>query len=177
MINGHIQFKSMNIMIPLFKSLVRPILEYGNAVWNTCLVKHTDSIENVQRRFTRKIIGLADMDYDKRLETLKLPSLEYRRLRGDLIEIYKMTHGFYDSKTINSLFTFNSNSVTRGHPYKLSKISYRTAKFGHFFTNRLINVWNNLSLEVVSAGTVNLFKNRIDLYFQKKKYTTHLNIV
>ena len=65
MVIGNIQCKTKNIMIPLFKSLVRSVLEYGNVVWNTHLVKHNDSIENVQRRFTKKIIGLADMDYDK----------------------------------------------------------------------------------------------------------------
>ena len=65
MVIGNIQCKTKNIMIPLFKSLVRSVLEYGNVVWNTGLVKHNDSIENVQRRFTKKIIGLADMDYDK----------------------------------------------------------------------------------------------------------------
>ena len=59
-------------MIPLFKSLVRPVLEYGNAAWNTGLVKHTDIIENVQRRFTKRIIGFTDMDYDKRLQVLNL---------------------------------------------------------------------------------------------------------
>ena len=83
-----IQCKTKLTMVPLFKSLVRPVLEYGNVVWNTCLKKHTGSVENVQRRFTKKIIGFADMDYEKRLQALHLPSLEYRRLRGDLIELF-----------------------------------------------------------------------------------------
>ena len=46
MVTGNIQCKTKNIMIPLmalFKSLVRSVLEYGNVVWNTCLVKHNDS--------------------------------------------------------------------------------------------------------------------------------------
>ena len=43
MIIENIQYKSKNIVITLFRSLVRPVLEYGNVVWNTCLVKHNDS--------------------------------------------------------------------------------------------------------------------------------------
>ena len=88
-----------------------------------------------------------------------------------------MTHGFYDSKTINSLFTYNNSTITRGHPYKLLKVTVKTSRFGHFFTNRLTNVWNNLPLDVVSAGTVTTFKNHLDIYFQNLKYKTHLNIL
>ena len=44
-------------MVPLYKSLVRPIIEYGNAVWSPYLRKHIDFIESVQRHFTKCIIG------------------------------------------------------------------------------------------------------------------------
>ena len=58
---GNIQCKKKIIMVPLFKALIRPILEYGNVVWSTGLKKHTNLIENVQRRFTKKICGLKDL--------------------------------------------------------------------------------------------------------------------
>lgn len=104
MIVGNIECKCPEVMVPLFKSLVRPVIEYGNAVYNTTLIKHSEEIENVQRRFTKKIIGMRNLDYEQRLQKLKLPSLEYRRIRGDLIELFKMTHNFYDPITTNSLF-------------------------------------------------------------------------
>jgi hypothetical protein len=85
-----IENKSPDIMIPLFKSLVRPILEYGNVAWAPYLRKYIDLLEGVQRRFTKKVIGMSNLEYSDRLEALHLPSLEYRRLRGDLIEVYKM---------------------------------------------------------------------------------------
>ena len=91
-------------MGPLFKTLVRPILEYGNVVLNTRLKKHITQIEAVQRRFTKCMIGFKDMDYEERLRGLYLPSLEFRRLRGDMIETFKITHDFYDDKTTLSLF-------------------------------------------------------------------------
>ena len=93
-------------MIPLFKSLVRPILEYANVVWSPHLRKHIDNIESVQRNFTKRIIGMKDLDYHERLKILKIPSLEFRRFRGDLIEMYKICHKLYDPITTNELFEF-----------------------------------------------------------------------
>ena len=65
-----IHYKTKDIMVPLFKSLIRPILEYGNVVWNPILRKHIDSIEAIQRHFTRCIIGMKDLDYKQRLRSL-----------------------------------------------------------------------------------------------------------
>ena len=86
-------------MVPLFKSLIRPILEYGNAVWSPYLRKHIDHIESVQRHFSKCIIGTKNMSYEERLKFLQLPSLEFRRMRGDLIETYKVCNKIYDPVT------------------------------------------------------------------------------
>ena len=85
-----IYHKVPGVLTPLFKSLVRPILEYGNAVWAPYKRKNIDLLEKVQRSFTKRILGLNGMSYTQRLETLGLPSLEFRRVRGDLIETYKL---------------------------------------------------------------------------------------
>ena len=58
-------------------------------------------IEGVQRRATNQIPGFADLKYDERLRKLKLPSLKYRRHRGDMIEIYKIVSGKYDYQASN----------------------------------------------------------------------------
>ena len=52
---------------------------------------------------------------------LKLPSLEYRRARGDMIETFKIIHGYYDHETVCSLFKLYESAGTRGHPFKLRK--------------------------------------------------------
>jgi hypothetical protein len=67
---------------------VRPHHEYANPVWNPYLKKHIDTIENIQRRATKLIPGFSDLSYEDRLRRLKLPSLSYRRSRGDMIEVY-----------------------------------------------------------------------------------------
>ena len=92
MIIRNITLKSTDIMVPLYKALVRPILEYANSVWAPYLRKDIDEVENVQRHFTKVILGMQELSYEERLCRLRLPSLVYRRIRGDLIEVYKIIH-------------------------------------------------------------------------------------
>ena len=172
-----IEFKYKDILVPLFKSLIRPTLEYGNTVWNPMLKKHINAIESVQRSYTKRIIGMGDLDYSSRLKELKLPSLEYRRFRGDLIEMYKICNNVYDPKTVKSLFEFaEPDNRTRGHCFKVKKRRTNTKKFQHYFTNRIVNVWNGLPEQFVCAKSLNVFKNFIDAYFKDIMYNINLDI-
>ena len=74
MILYNITNRDKYIMVPLFKALVRPILEYANVVWCPFLKKDKDKVEKVQRRFTKRIKGMKDLNYEQRLKALKLPS-------------------------------------------------------------------------------------------------------
>ena len=132
-----ITYKIKDIMIPLYKSLIRPIIEYANPVWCPYTRNYIDLIEDIQHYFTRCIIGMKDMDYESRLRKLKLPSLEYRRVRGDLIEVYKICHHIYDPVTTSPLLTF-AHSNTRAHNYKLNKPRVNTKQFQHFFSNPIV---------------------------------------
>ena len=96
------------------------MLEYGNAVWCPYKKYHINIIKSIPRHFTKRIIGMKDPEYTDILRALRLPSLEYRRLRGDLIEVYKMTHNLYDPLTTVSLLTLNI-SHTRSNNYKFKK--------------------------------------------------------
>ena len=60
-----IQYKHKQIMVPCFRSLVRPILAYGIAVWALCLIEKITRIENVQRRFTKRITGMNNLSMNK----------------------------------------------------------------------------------------------------------------
>ena len=174
MISRVITFKDERVMVPLFKALVRSVLEYGNAVWCPYLVKHLEAIENVQRKFTKRIIGVTDLDYEARLIRLKLPSLEFRRLRGDMIEVYKMTHASYDCKITAPLFTIKESDRTRGHSLQLTKFHSKSTRFSNFFTNRIVNYWNKLPNSIVNSGTTNAFKNALDIYWKDFKYKVNL---
>ncbi len=130
--------------LKLYKALVRPHLEFPNAVWSPFLVKDITLIENVQRRATRLLPGFKDEDYTTRLRNLNLPTLVYRRQRGDMIELYKMAYNIYDSD-LPQLFDFNNTSRTRGHSKKKLKV-YFTKKYvrSNFFTRRVVSPWNSL---------------------------------
>ena len=171
-----IEYKCIDNMVPLFKSIVRPILETSEAVWNPYMRKFIDMIESVQRHFTKYVIGMRNLSYEERLKSLKLPSLEFRRFRGDLIEIFKICHNLYDPKTTDKLIDFNLSN-TRAHKFKLLKKRVNTTQFLNFFTNRIVNPWNKLPPEIVNAGSVNSFKNCLDKYYKEHLYSIKLDIV
>ena len=110
------------------------------------------------------------MTYEERLEYLRLPSLEYRRFRGDMIEVYKVLHKIYDYSTTNNLLAPHGNDITRGHEFKLYKRDFKTTLAQQFFTNRIINAWNNLPDEAVNAKSLNAFKNILDKILSNKMY-------
>ena len=117
-------FKYLNAetFLPIYKTLVRTHLEYANAVWAPYKKKHIDKIESVQKRATKQIPGLGHLSYPERLKIIKLPTLAYRRIRGDMIEAYKILHMKYDPEAssflkktsdskIRSSTRINSNTI------------------------------------------------------------------
>ena len=81
----------------LYPVLVRPLIEYCVQVWSPNKQKHIDLLEGVQKRATKIVPELRNMTYDKRLESLGLIRLEDRRVRGDMIETYKIMTGKEDA--------------------------------------------------------------------------------
>jgi len=94
--------------------MVRPHLEYANSVW--CPFKRGDieNIEKVHKRATKLIIFLKKLPYLERLRQIKLPTLKYRQFRGDMIEVFKLIHNFYDTAASVKL-NFNPAGSTRGN--------------------------------------------------------------
>ena len=116
----------------LYKSLVRPHIEYGNIVWSPFQKADINLIENLQRRATCFIPEINKLDYQERLEKLNLPMLAYRQFRGSIIETCKILHNLYDVTCTNSLFELKESN-TRGHKFaiktKLSRTSIRQIFF------------------------------------------------
>ena len=76
----------------IYKSMVRSVLEYANCIWSPIFKRQSIVLENVQRRATRMLPNLQYFSYEDRLRYLNLPSLKYRRIRGDLIQLFKIVH-------------------------------------------------------------------------------------
>ena len=96
MINRTIVNKDSKILLKLYQSLVRPKLEYCVQAWRPYLQKDIDLLEKVQRRGTRMMSNDKSLSYYDRLKKFGLTTLETRRLRGDLIEVYKLFKGYDD---------------------------------------------------------------------------------
>ena len=153
--------------VPLYKALVRSQLDYAHSVWAPYKIEHIEEIEKVQRRATKRLPGMSSLSYEDRLKKLKLPTLAYRRLRGDLIEIFKIVKGYYDQNTVKFI-KFWTKEATRNSPRgQQDKIfpqpaHYDIRKFS--FTVRVTKYWNSLPDEVANAPSINSFKNRLDKY-------------
>jgi hypothetical protein len=139
----------------LYKSYVRPHLEYNVQAWSPYLQKDIKCLENVQRRATRLVTGLKKMTYEERLKRLGLTTLEQRRLRGDLLEAYKI---LTNKENVNKDNFFEQNSSgygLRGHSLKLYVPRSSTTIRQNFFSVRVVKNWNNLPQHVVDAPSVN----------------------
>lgn len=164
-----------NIFSMIFKGLIRPHLEYAAPVWSPNLKKHKTLIENVQRRATKLVPGLSLLEYHQRLRKLKLPTLAYRRARGDMIQVYKILTDNKDGydKSIPSLFTYSdTSSGLRGHPKKINTCRAQKNIGKYYFTTRVILLWNDLPEKAVMAKDIIQFERELDEYWkdQKMKY-------
>jgi len=121
-------------------------------IWFPSLRRDIDSIEQVQRRYTKKLQGFRHYSYDERLKLLNLVKLETRRLQQDLIWCYTILFGTV--RVDPNLFFELRVTTTRGHPYKLYKYYNYCRARACFLTDRVINVWNKLPVPAVDFTTL-----------------------
>ena len=150
-----------DMFLQLYKALVRPHLEYGNVIWYPILKRQSAAIEKVQRRATKLLKNLKHLTYRERLQTLNLPSLKSRRIRGDLIQAYKIFNHI-DDLDFNLFFKLSSVSTTRNADFKIYIEFNRTNKRKHCFSQRVAPLWNALPNYIKTAPNTNTFKNLID---------------
>ena len=110
--------RDADFIVTIFKSHVRPILDYCSSLWNVGYLGDSQILESVQRRWTKQVTGLADVEYHERLQTLGLFSIRGRLLRADLIKCWKASHCSGDVDLI-SIFSLAPEVGTRGHHLKL----------------------------------------------------------
>lgn len=153
---------SPELFLRAYKAYVRPILEHAVVVWCPYFKKDIDLLERVQRRATKIPPTLKNLPYEDRLKALKLTTLHERRDRGCLIETYKILHGHYTCDI--DFFHRDTGPRLRGHSLKLTtELSRRLSRI-NFLTNRVVRKWNELPDGIVTAPTLNAFKNRLDTY-------------
>ena len=167
-----------NITFPLiFKSMVRPHLEYGAPVWTPHDKGLKKQVEDVQRRATKRLPGMKDLEYPERLRKLKMPTLAYRRVRGDMIQVFKLLmpleKGAYD-RTLPNLLDLKSELGIRetfksgNNNKQLYKDNVKKDIGKYFFQFRVQSLWNNLPQHVIDAPTVKEFEIRLDKYWENQ---------
>ena len=164
-IKRNFTYKSKDIIIPLYKSLVRPHLEFAVQFWAPYLVKDINTLEAIQHRATKLIPSLRNKPYLERIKELDLFSLSKRRLRGKLIECFKTLKGF-NNIDASKLFTVITESKTRGNGIKLQGTTAKLDSTKNFFTFSVISEWNKLPENVVESSSINMFKRRLDKYLE-----------
>jgi ribonuclease P/MRP protein subunit RPP40 len=166
-IKRNFKYLNADTLVLLYKSMVRVHIEYGQSVWAPHSITLSDELERVQKRATKLIHGFHKLKYSDRLQKCGLPTLKFRRLRGDMIETYKILTGRYDKEAAPEL-KLNKSSKARGNSYKLENHRTRYDLRKYFFTNRIVNIWNSLPDEVVLSTTTNQFKNRLDKFWMNQ---------
>ena len=130
----------------LYKSLVRPILEWAFPVWSPYLVKDKLAIEKVQRRASTIALGqkLREMSYEKRCILLNWNTLQHRRKYLSVVECYKTVFGPYGLDFDDYIeFCIGKNSKAN-YPYKIQTKLANVNSFNYSFFVRIVKDWNSL---------------------------------
>lgn len=154
-------FKNLDpeIFLPIYKTLIRPLLEYCSPIWNPSIKEDISEIEKVQRRATKLVSGLRDKTYSERLIELNLNTLIFRRKRTDLIQVFRIMKGF-DKVQASEFFTMNQND-TRGHSMKIFKPRVESSLRLNFFSQKVIEDWNALPQSAIDCDSINSFKSAL----------------
>ena len=155
-------FLDHTTFLMLYKALIRPHLEYGNIIWYPYLKRQSAAIEKVQRRATKILPSLKDKDYDQRLKILNLPSLKARRIRGDLIQAYKIFNNVDEIDPKQMFPTNPTNRTLRNSLNKIFKPHFNTKEKKNSFSYRIAQRWNELPEHIKNAPSTNSFKNQVD---------------
>ena len=158
--------QSLDPYVIAYKSYVRPVLEYNTVVWNSCNLEDIRCIENVQKRFTRRLLQRMNIkyaNYEDRLRILNLESLQLRRLRYDLVAVYKVLNNLVDIES-SQLFEPHTSTYNFRHEHDMTLKNPPTAKRNTLmksFKHRVINAWNSLSKDTAEAESLATFKKQL----------------
>ena len=154
---------------------MRPKLEYNTSVWSPSLQQDIDKIEKVQHRYTKSICRRCNIPfscYEDRLLKLNLISLEDRRIRYDLINLFKIANNLSDLD-FNSFFSFQNNSHNLRRQTITPKFCSKNKTWHGSFFERATRYWNRLDPNIKATKSLDVFKNNLKLINYKLLKTVY----
>ena len=151
--------RNKEIWKKLYTTYIRPHLEFAVSAWNPYLKKDIALLEKVQHRATKISPAIKNLNYESRLKSLGLTTLKERRVRGDLIQKFKIEKGLDVVEWANEPIKSAPRSYRRSQYQRELK---NCAQRYNFFNNRIANEWNSLPDTVILSETTNQFKARLD---------------
>ena len=164
-----ISYRDSTNFIGLYKTFVRPHLEYCSQAWCPWCKGDIETLEAVQRRAVMMVTNLRGKSYEERLAELGMVTLEKRRQRGDLIQAYKVLSG-KDQVATSTWFDCpepHEDQVTTRAASGLMNVVRNEGSSDirrNFWSVRVCDLWNNIPDEIKARGTTNGFKNALDEY-------------
>ena len=157
--------RNVDVMLTLYKSMIRSHLEYCCPLWHPSKVSDIELLENVQREFTRKINGCQSMSYWQRLKELDLFSLQRRRERYILICMWRILHGAIPNPNIQ----FRPRSRLGIQAVTPSLVTARTASQSRYDTTFAVvapKLWNALPSQLTTMESAAKFKNHLTIFLK-----------
>ena len=157
-------YRDKKTFLKLYTTFVRCHMEFAAPAWSPWLLGDIAKLESVQEQAVRMISGLTSTNYNDKLMELGIESLEVRRRKFDMVETYKIIHGF--SKTPhNTWFRLVEDTdlrTTRNRSYAKNIVPCRANLDArkHFFSLRVCNDWNDLPTEIKQATSITKFKQQ-----------------
>ena len=162
------QDRSEETMMCLYRSLIKSRLEYCSALWNPSKMEDIITLESVQRLFTSKISGLSDYTYHQRLRKLKLISLQRRRERFIIIQMWKIINNV----SPNDLEFTITNNPRRGIKVKVPSINTNASQRSQSLYDSSFGVmgprlWNILPKKISLITNKTSFKTALSKYLER----------
>lgn len=147
---------SLDFYKKLYTTYVLPLIDYASPVWFQLNVSEMTKLESIQRKFSKRIPGLHQLDYDDRLDRMDLCTIQRRLMLCDQMYLYKIINNIVE---INLDDSFIIRPTFRSHNLQLYKFFCRTERRKCFYINRVVDVWNGLSVEIVNSENLGRFKS------------------
>ena len=151
---------SSEILMLAFNNYVLPILIYASLIWNPTTVREKVILENVLRRFTKRLPGYRSLIYEERLRNTSVMSLKDKHFYADLVLTFKCIHKL-SGCSLDDIGLSLVEGRTRGAGVSFSQRHHRTAKAASLFKNRVSTAWNSLLLNITSCHSLTSFKSQL----------------